>query len=148
MGKIVRLTEQDLIRLVSRVIKEQVATDSIEMSKIIDILRSKGFEPTKSPGYKLMWIKNSNGPVQNKDGSYVWNYEAYVPIKPGNQLWIGKRRRDKKNPDGEPESSYTVITLTGPTHKITFVNNGRTVKTENVDTQTAMNYINSYKADF
>lgn len=129
-------------------LNEQVSPDSLEMSQIIDILRSKGFTPSKDGGYRFLMIKNSDGPVKGKDGSYVWNYEAYIPLRPGNQLWVGKRRPNSKDPNGLPESSYIVITLTGPTHKILYVNNGKTVKTEDVDTQTAMNYINSYQANF
>jgi hypothetical protein len=125
-----------------------VQTDNIDIKQVIGILKSKGLTQENFGQYKLYMVKNSNGPIQNKDGSYVWNYEAYIPIKPGNQLWIGKRRKDIKNPDGVPESSYIVITLSGPTHKILYVNNGKTVKTEDVDTQTAMNFINSYQAKF
>jgi hypothetical protein len=140
MKKIVRLTESDLVRLVNKVIKEQ-SEQGLDSKAIKNLFTSKGYSFNPTSGYKLWGHKETNGPIKGKDGKYVWNYEIYIPLKPGNQLWIDKRRN---NGAGGTESENIIIDLNGPQHLVKQVKNGKTISTNTLDLNGVIKLINDY----
>jgi hypothetical protein len=144
MGKIVRLTENDLVGLVNRVIKEQ-SKQGADLKTIKNLFTSKGYSFNPTGGYKLWGHKETTGPLKGKDGKYVWNYEVYIPSKPGNELWIDKRR---DNAMGGRESENIIINLNGPQHTVKYLKNGKTINTQTLDLNGVSKLIQDYKASF
>jgi hypothetical protein len=131
MKKVIRLTESELIRLVKNVISEQAKLEqNMDLSTIKNLFKSKGYVFSQNGGYKLWGHKETTGPVKGKDGKYAWNYEVYIPLKPGNELWIDKRRN---NGMGGTESENIIINLNGPNHMVKQVKNGKTIGSNNLD---------------
>ncbi len=144
MKKVIRLTEDDLTRLVRRVIKEQ-SEQGADLKTIKNLFVSKGYSFGPASGYKLWGHKETTGPIQGKDGKYLWNYEVYIPSKPGNELWIDKRR---ENGMGGTESENIIINLNGPQHMVKQVKNGKTINTQTLDLNGVSELIQNYKASF
>lgn len=144
MKKILRLTESDLTRLVKRVIQEQ-SEQGEDLKTIKNLFVSKGYSFNPAGGYKLHGHKETTGPIKGKDGKYVWNYEVYIPSKPGNQLWIDKRRRNEM---GGTESENIIINLNGPEHMVKQVKNGKTINTQTLDLNRVLELIQDYKSSF
>jgi hypothetical protein len=140
-----KLTESDLVRIVKRVIKEQSEV-KVDMPTIQKLFKEKGYKFEPQSGYSLYAHKETDGPIQDrKTGNYYWNYETYIPTKPGNQLWIDRRRGDGKS---GTESENIIINLNGPEHSIQHRQNGKLIKQEKLNTQSVLDMINNYVAKF
>jgi hypothetical protein len=145
MKKIIRLTENDLTRIVKRVIMEQ-EEGKIDIPIIQNLFKQKGYSVESNSGFLFWAHKETSGPIQNtKTGNYYWNYETYIPAKPGNQLWIDRRRKDNK---GGTESENIIINLNGPEHLIQYRKNGKLIKQDNFDTQSVLDLIKNYTVKF
>ncbi len=143
MKKVIRLTESDLLRIVKKVVSEQLET--LDIKTISNIFKSKGYKIGQESGYSFWAHKETTGPIHNpKTGEYYWNYEAYIPSGTS-QLWVDRRRQDSK---GNTESENIIIDLNGDNHKVITKKNGRTITTDNIPSNEVITMLNNYKASF
>jgi hypothetical protein len=146
MKKVIKLTESQLTNIIKKVVIEQMQSEqSMDLNTIKNLFKSKGYVFSQNDGYKLWGHKETSGPIKGKDGKYVWNYEVYIPLKGGNQLWIDKRR---KNEMGGTESENIIINLNGPKHMIKQVKNGKTIGSSNLDFNGVSELIKNYVTSF
>jgi len=85
MKKIVRLTEQDLVRLVNRVLKEQVNNDKgIDgfFNKIKNILIKKGYNKVMPVDNRFPWISMSKG--KNRVDTLIENEQSFILLSKNN----------------------------------------------------------------
>jgi hypothetical protein len=157
MGKIIRLTESDLNRIVRRVIKEQsevTSQQSIDLKKIMGILSSLGFKNSPYSGYKLHMDKPNNGAVKDRSGNYVPSYEAYIPLKQNSgfgytdgktpQLWVDKRSGLKPGKD-EPNTYNMIFDLNPNNLILQTVQNGKVIEKSKITLDDLYNKLQSYK---
>jgi hypothetical protein len=129
----------------SSLMKEQSEV-KVDIPTIQKLFKEKGYKFEPQSGYSLYAHKETDGPIQDrKTGNYYWNYETYIPTKPGNQLWIDRRRGDGKS---GTESENIIINLNGPEHSIQHRQNGKLIKQEKLNTQSVLDMINNYVAKF
>lgn len=149
MKRKIQLTESELINVIKRIINEQMdmqfASDSVNKNVkqnlktkinkdlLNRIFKKIGFILGSQSGYSFWAHKETKGPIQDKKtGKFYWNYEAYIPSQPGNELWVGKRRDNGK---GGTESDYMIFNLSDKDganrNRIKYFKNGKQYK--NID---------------
>jgi hypothetical protein len=96
MRKVVRLTESDLVRIVKRVINEELETSNPKMKKykIGDILYSQTFSPGKALKFKITKISNDgydlyiDGIITGLKGDFEPESGYFRSAKVGDPIWV------------------------------------------------------------
>lgn len=166
MGKVIRLTEADLINVVKRVIEEQNDTtqqsitsqpQQIDMKKIKEIFSSKGFQDTPTQGYSFHMNTPSTGPVKDKRGNYNVSYETYIPLSQPpsgfgitdgktKQLWVDKRGGMKQGTDVDQPNTYNLIFDLNPNKLIMqSVKNGKVLNKTIITVDEFYRQLQNYK---